>query len=376
MLKDQKMNKNSVNMIPSININKLISTLTFLYVNAIKNKTDFNLLPSIMLWGQPGIGKSQAVYEVADNIEKETGKEVIVTDIRLILFSPVDLRGLPTKNKEGDAAIWLKPKILDLDSSPDKINILFLDEITSCTPSLQTVAYQITLDKKIGEHTLPKNTIVILAGNRTIDKSVSYRMPKALANRLIHFDVTNNLPNFKKWALKEKIHPYVISFLEFKNVYLNTFDSDKEQIVFATPRSWEMVSNILNNISSDIDNIYPLISGIIGTGLAIEFKAFVKNSLSMPSISKIFDGTEEVIPTETSLLYSVTSSIIDYVKEKEPSITQIENSIKYGLKLPADFQVLLFKQYMNISFKMKEKLYTIPVFQKWLIKNGSIFNVI
>ena len=68
-----------------------------------------------MLWGPPGVGKSQGVRAIGESIEKNTGKKVVITDVRLLLFNPVDLRGIPTSNEDKTLAVWLKPKIFQMD---------------------------------------------------------------------------------------------------------------------------------------------------------------------------------------------------------------------------------------------------------------------
>ena len=102
-----------------------------------------------MLWGPPGIGKSQGVREIADNIKAKTGKKVHITDVRLLLFNPVDLRGIPTANADKTLAVWLRPQIFQMDAGDDTINILLLDEISAAPQSVQAAAYQITLDRTI-----------------------------------------------------------------------------------------------------------------------------------------------------------------------------------------------------------------------------------
>lgn len=74
-----------------------------------QNNTPLRSFPSVMLWGPPGIGKSQGVREIADNIKAKTGKKVHITDVRLLLFNPVDLRGIPTANADKTLAVWLRP---------------------------------------------------------------------------------------------------------------------------------------------------------------------------------------------------------------------------------------------------------------------------
>ena len=168
---------------------KLIEVLGDSYCTVINNRLPVKTMPSVMLWGPPGVGKSQAVRQIASKIENVTGRKVNVTDVRLLLFNPIDLRGIPTSNADKTLAVWLRPQIFQMDDSSDVVNILFLDEISAAPQSVQAVAYQITLDRTVGEHRLPDNCIVIAAGNRVTDKSVAFKMPKALANRLLHIEV-------------------------------------------------------------------------------------------------------------------------------------------------------------------------------------------
>ena len=172
--------------ISCMTVGKMVGELSRAYCALINAGDKIKMMPSVMLWGAPGVGKSQGVKQIAREIEVRTGKKTVVTDVRLLLFNPIDLRGIPTSNEDKTLAVWLKPQIFQMDDSEDVINILFLDEISAAPQSVQAAAYQITLDRVVGEHRLPDNCIVIAAGNRTTDKSVVYKMPKALANRMLH----------------------------------------------------------------------------------------------------------------------------------------------------------------------------------------------
>ena len=131
----------------------------------------------------------------------------------MLLFNPIDLRGIPTANADKTLAIWLKPQIFQMDASPNIVNILFLDEISAAPQSVQAAAYQITLDRVVGEHKLPDNCIVIAAGNRVTDKSVSFKMPKALANRLLHIEIEGSYDSWNTWAVKSGINAKVLGYL-------------------------------------------------------------------------------------------------------------------------------------------------------------------
>ena len=259
------------NKISAMTVNDMKLVLSYSYSKIINSGSKLSTFPSVMLWGPPGVGKSQGVKELAKELEANVNKKVVVTDVRLILFNPVDLRGIPTANEDKTLAIWLKPKIFQMDDSDEVINILFLDEISAAPQSVQAAAYQLTLDRTVGEHKLPDNCIVIAAGNRVTDQSVAYQMPKALANRLMHIEIKPNATAWLKWAESAGIDENVRQFLTENSNYLLDKDIDKDDLAFASPRSWEMVSNILNSVDSDPEYMRALIVGMVGSVAATRF---------------------------------------------------------------------------------------------------------
>ena len=117
--------KINLNEMESLSINEIINTLSFSYVRLINSNLPFKNFPSVMIWGQPGVGKSQAIRQIAKNIEFFTSKKVNITDVRLLLFNPIDLRGIPVANEDKTLAVWLKPKIFQMDPIDNVVNILF-----------------------------------------------------------------------------------------------------------------------------------------------------------------------------------------------------------------------------------------------------------
>lgn len=367
------MDKFTIGNIPTLNPFEVQNVLFKMYASAINKNISFSTLPSVMIWGQPGVGKSQTIHNLAKEIEG-LGKKCNVTDVRLILFNPIDLRGIPTSNEDKTLAIWLKPKIFEMDESDDTVNILFLDEISAAPQSVQAAAYQITLDHTIGEHKLPKNCIVIAAGNRITDKSVAYQMPKALSNRLLHIEMISNIDSWHTWAISKGIHPYVTGFLRFKPDYLNTFNPQDNGMVFATPRSWEMASNVLNTVSDDFKVVFPLLAGILGIGIATELKTWAKVFSKLPDIEAIFKGTETKVPKDLDVLYALISSMTSYAYTHRDDMDLIENSINYANLLPPDYSLVLLKDYLYLEKDYKLKLIKIPLFRKWLESKGKLIN--
>ena len=355
--------------IPETSADKLINLLTSLYVKSIENHIPFKALPTPFIWGAAGIGKSQSIFQIAENIAEATGKKVFVTDVRLLLFSPVDLRGVPVADAERKFTNWLKPSIFNMSDDNEAINILFLDELSAAPQSVQAAAYQICLDRKIGEHKLPDNCIVISAGNRTTDKSVSYTMPKALCNRLMHFTLTADYQSWRRWAVEAEIHSSIIGYLAFDSSKL-CVDPETSDYAYPTPRSWEFVSQILKTMSSDPEDVHALISACIGNDTAIEFESYCKIYKSLPDINEIFDGCCKTYPKTADALYALVSGITETVYSKRHTISQeeVDNICEYASKFPSDFGAMFFKDLNNID-DLIAKLMKCPALHSWLIKH-------
>ena len=361
--------------VPSVNVGQAVEKLAGMYAGVIgASAPGIGVLPSVMLWGAPGVGKSQGVRQIAAKIGAVTGKPVNVTDVRLLLFNPIDLRGIPTANEDKTLAVWLRPKIFNMDPSDDVINILFLDEISAAPQSVQAAAYQITLDRTVGEHRLPDNCIVIAAGNRVTDKSVAYKMPKALANRLMHLEVYADLQSWRAWAVSHGIHEKVLGFLSFKPDLLMKFEPSTDDLAFPTPRAWEMVSNLLNHVSADIEEMYTLIAGLVGGGVAAELRTWSRIYDDLPDVEGIFAGTEHRVPKGTDTLYALVSSMTKYASMHSDDLDAIARSIQYAEQLPPDFSVVLMQDYLNLEEGYRTKLMTLPDFVKWMRSKGTLLN--
>jgi len=362
--------------IPSMSVGKAVESLSNLYAKMLINHCKATTIPTVFLWGAPGIGKSECVREIADELEKQTKKKLVITDVRLLLYSPVDIKGVPTSNVDKTLSVWLKPKIFDMDPSEDVINILFLDELSACPPAVQAASYQICLDHCVGEHKLPENCLVIAAGNRVTDKGVAFAMPKPLANRLMHFEMETNFDSWKKWAVSHNINHKVIGFLSFRPDYLMKFDPSTADLAYPTPRSWTMVSNVLNNVGDNLSVVYPLICGLIGTGAAVEFKTWDKVYDKLPRLEDIFSGKTVEVPKDPSCIYALSASMVSYVRAHQKELDSIERSIDYVLNFPADFAIVTLKDYMYIDDDFKKVLMKMPNFLRYVQTRGKILNAI
>ena len=152
------------------------------------------------------------------------------------------------------------------------------------------------------------------------------------------------------------------------------FDASNEDLAFATPRSWEMVSNLLNNVSNDIEDMFSLISGLVGVGVAVEFRTWAKIYNQLPDIKDIFNGKNPPAPQNSDVLYALTSAMVSYAREHKNDLGAVANSIKYADKLPPDYSAMLLKDYIYIEKGYREKLLKIPEFAKWMSSKGRLLN--
>jgi hypothetical protein len=186
--------------------------------------------------------------------------------------------------------------------------------------------------------------------------------------------VEGSFKSWKAWAIRRGVHPKVVGFLSFRQQYLMKFDAASEDLAFATPRSWEMVSNLLNHVSDDVDKMYSMIAGLVGMGLAIEFRTWSKVYNELPTVEDIFDGKMPGLPRGTDAMYALCASMTAYAADHRTELHRIANSIRYADRMPPDFSAMLLKDYLYIEDGYKEKLLGIPEFSRWLSAKGRLIN--
>ena len=256
----------------------------------------------VMVWGPPGIGKSQIVADVA------RGHNAPVIDIRLSQMEPTDLRGIPFR--DGDSVVWSIPSLLPNEKKHGAKGILFLDEITSAPPTVTAAAYQLILDRRLGEYRVPNGWAIFAAGNRHGDRGVTYAMPAPLANRFTHHDLEANLDDWIAWANQNDIDERVIAFLRFRPELLFEMKSSATLAAFPSPRTWEYADRALKKFSDSPELLLDGLQACVGAAAGIEFKAFMDHIRDLPDIDAIARGDSHEVPGAIDLQYAVASSLV------------------------------------------------------------------
>lgn len=322
-----------------------------------------------MIWGPPGIGKTDGLYQAGRKIAKRliTEKKIKkieefgVIDFRLAMRDPTALIGFPMPDQKSQTMKFWR----DGELPTSGYGIVFMDEINSATRATQAGGMQLTLTRRIGEYQLPDGWSIMAAGNRESDNGVVYKMPAPLANRLVHIDAEVDNLGWQAWAVDNGVTPELLAWIRFKPDLLFKFDPKIDSKAFPTPRSWVKTDKFLR--SDDPETIkYQLIKGTVGDGPGSDYWSFLKLIDQLPTLEEIrLNPTKAKVPTEKQpgARCAVTTLMGANVSE-----ASFEAFLTYAERLEKDFQAVFVRD----ALKREPKLRTNKVYAKWAIKNHDV----
>ena len=300
---------------------------------------------SIFLHGKTGCGKSDRVKQLDPDF----------SELNLSILDPELLEGLA--GEEDGKGVHIKPPWLEeleakCEEEPDKIHILFLEELTNASPMMQSKAYGIALDKKVaGRWKLPENARVVAAGNELEDSLVANEMPEPLYDRFAHVNIETNAENWLKWAVtpesfyerldykkeagpKQKIHPAIYAYISYKgDEVLRTPYNREHPEPHADPRRWKMASDMLyasNNPST--------LRAIVGEDLTRDFIYFCQ--LPTITIEDVLKGNytgEELEEMDLGRKLATVSGLVAVESKDMPKVREFTK--KLGAEICKKFEV-------------------------------------
>ncbi len=294
-----------------------------------------------MLWGPPGVGKTDLLMQVAKTLNY---KLIIVHGLTQ---DAVDVHGFPVVREVDGALVTLfsRPGFFPTENKV----LIFLDEFCSAPGMIQTAFSQLLLHGRIGEHILPDQTQVALASNRMSDRAIVHSLPTPLANRMVHIDYEVDLDDWTKWAFAADVKEEVIAYVRFAPGALHEFDPHDKgtakkmqertgEHAFPSPRSYEFVSDILKT-NPDPRVEKDLIIGTIGKGRGTELIAFLKMFRDAPSLDAILlDPKRAKVPEKLDIKYAVA---IGLSRKMDPK--NVRQAMVYLERLPRDMNVMSVK---------------------------------
>ncbi len=332
----------------------------------------------LMLWSAPGVGKSTLIRSVCESMG------IGFIDIRLSQREPVDLRGLPTP--DGDQVRWLLSSEWPRD--PLSRGIILFDELTSCDRSLQVAAYELILDRRLGDlYRVPDGWLLCGAGNRVEDRAVATPMSSALANRFCHLEMIPDVEQWTRFAHGQGLHPDVIAFLRFQPQHLLCIDHNTER-GYPTPRSWQRVSTFLGHAvavsgqgkAASLDDacLRLTIHGLVGQAAGTEFLAFREWTRKLPDIPALLRGEVPVsIPSRADLQVALCASVAHHLWHgpEHELPRRLQGFFTVSHELASDMATLLLIDALQGRDEVEREtrmqlLFSHPEFENWLTKHG------
>jgi hypothetical protein len=256
----------------------------------------------VFLWGPPGVGKSDKVREA---VSERKGWGLI--DFRAVLRDTVAMLGIPDINREKKTTVWFPPDELPQADRDGKKGILFLDELNAAHPQVQAACFGLVLDRKLGDYHLPDGWVIVAAGNRQSDKSAAQRMPRALANRFFHCEVTPDLETWvEDYAIPHDVDSRLIGYLRWQSENFHKMEVDDERM-FPTPRSWVELAKQIETPKGDRMECF---AGHVGAGAAAAFHGFLDIYEKLPDFDDIIRKPKTTeVPEEVSALYALSTAM-------------------------------------------------------------------
>lgn len=310
-------------------------------------------IPS-MLWGPPGIGKSEIAYEFGESMNAK------MYELRANLFDPVDVRGGLKVVEQEDGTYRTRYGVPEdyPDSNYQGAVLLLIDELPNAPKTTQNALLQLLLNKKIGTYQLPPNTIIIGAGNRAQDRAAVNEMPSPVRNRFAHYTLEANVDDWVKWAMINNVHDSITSFIRMRPSLLH--NTDGTDYAFPTPRTWAMLNRKLPHMT---DEFYGC-SSLIGDGPAGEYLSYKAIYKDMPDIDQIIEKpSTSTVPTDTSVLFAVSGALASRADKDN-----FDKIMKFVRRMPAEYQVITVRD----SIAKQQELVTLDCFTKWTTDNAAV----
>lgn len=270
-----------------------------------------------VIQGDAGIGKSQIIQQAG----AELGMRVI--DLRLAQMEPGDLIGLPRTDPETMKTVWLAPEWWP--EKGEKV-IVFFDELNRAPIDVRQAVFQVLTEYKMHTHVLPKEAYLVAAINPD-DGKVSYQVEQfdpAMTNRMCFIDMEPDVQQWVNWASANDVNEMVIKFIaNHSSMMYQGSDTGP----FPSPRSWTMLSGLMNANAILPSTQSEIIRGLIGEKPAVSFIRFLDKNYKKPVAGK------DILKSWSSVKAKLLKQRND---ENFASITELVGLLGDGTKLKKD----------------------------------------
>lgn len=241
----------------------------------------------ILLVGQPGVGKTAIVEQVAKEASLDFLSEVATT------LEPTDLKGLPAV-VDGQAE-YLPYGFLRAICNAQRPTLALIDDVGHAGPEVQKALMHLLLARSVGDKMVSEHVSFALATNDVGQRAGVTGLLSPLQNRLYIIKVTPSPNDWCEWAVKNKINPAVVAFVKSTPQLFDDWSQPAGIEASCTPRSLHMLSDFMHAGAQTIDEY----SGCIGFRVAAQFAAYLDVYKNLPGVGAVLDNPYRVPVPDT-----------------------------------------------------------------------------
>lgn len=314
----------------------------------------------------PGMGKTAITKQMMEQKIRE-GKADFFMDFRAAYHEAPDIHGFNVPDLKGKKVVQLYPARWLMNEKAR--GLIFMDELTIAPKMVQGACYQLIHERCIGDLPLPIGVRRAGAGNLVTSRAIVNPMGSALRSRFVILKLDSDPDAWVAWAIPNGVHEDVISYIRFKPEHLNAFDPTAGDDPFPCERTWaEGVSKHLVCCGFKESTSYEIIKGSIGEAVATTFVGFIKLKNELPTKEEIYSAPlKAIIPNQPAALFMVCGMLASHVK-----VENVDSTIKYSLRLPEAFSVMLISDILKRNKENQEILTNSPTFVDWTLNHYDI----
>ena len=327
---------------------------------------------SFMLWGATGVGKSECVRQLAEELNAE------LRDIRLCQKMPTDIGGLPALDHETKQTVFYPPAFLSPPEDKKPV-VLFFDEISLAPDDTRSAVLGILEERRQADIKIPDDWIIVAAGNRPEDMANARGLGAAANRRLLHIVIEPQLEATTQHFIKIGVIPEVLAFLKVFPQHLSGEESARTQKheLYPRPASWKKVSDVYDVLRCADKNLRRIaVAGIIGDVTAAEFMMLAEEIKNMKSVDELLeiqrkspDKIGQHLPSALNGIYALSFAIATRATEETAEVL-LELINRFDEQTSEQFALLPMRDLQTMAGSLLlDKIWK----EGWKVENSKAF---
>lgn len=237
------------------------------------------------LEGAPGIGKTEIVRQVADELGIGFVSFSITHHTRNSLLGLPVISNLECGKYTEYTMSEIIAAVIEKEEQGEKEGVLLLDEFNCASETIMPTMLAFLQTRNIGKYRLPEGWSVVLCGNPSSFNKSARRFDAAILDRVRKMSVDYDVKDFLDYAQEQEFHSSIIEYLKINrfNLYRCGMDRDDEEVV--TCRGWENLSHAIKT--------YEYLEMDISEKLITQYIKSVEVAHSFYSFYTLFQGRME-----------------------------------------------------------------------------------